>query len=48
MNFHWLKTAWRLHFGVDDIRRQNLFIRDGIYRFATAFPRNRAQGYGTE
>ena len=44
----WLKTAWRQHFGTGDIRRQNLFIRDGIYRFAKAFPRNTADGWLTE
>ncbi len=44
----WLKTAWRQHFAVDDIRRQNLFIRDGIYRFATAFPEHTEHGYRTD
>jgi hypothetical protein len=44
----WLKTAWRRHFGTGDIRRQNLFIRDGVYRFAKAFPRNTADGFFTE
>jgi asparagine synthetase B (glutamine-hydrolysing) len=44
----WLKTAWRERFGVDDIRRQNLFIRDGIYKWAKALPRSSQDGYLTD
>lgn len=44
----WLKTEWRRHFGVDDIRRQNLFIRDGIYKSASTFPEHTHDGYLTD